>query len=46
MKLRLTERTLDRVALPANKPQLLLWDKELPGFGVVVGRRCSTFVAN
>lgn len=46
MKLRLTERTLDRVALPANKPQLLVWDKELPGFGVVVGRKCSTFVTN
>jgi len=46
MKLRLTERTLDRVALPASKPQLLVWDKELPGFGVVIGRKSSTFVAN
>ncbi len=46
MKLRLTERTLDRVVLPTNKPQLLVWDKELPGFGVVIGRKCSTFVTN
>ena len=32
--------------LPAAKPQLLVWDHEVPGFGVVVGRRIATFIAN
>jgi hypothetical protein len=38
MKIKLTEKSLDRVALPAGKPQLIVWDNEVPGFGVVVGR--------
>ncbi len=46
MKLKLTEKSLDRVKLPAGKAQLLVWDEEVPGFGVVVGRRLSTFIAN
>lgn len=46
MKLKLNEKTLDRVVLPAGKPQLLVWDEELPGFGVVIGRRTATFIAN
>ncbi len=46
MNLRLTENSLDRVKLPPSKSQLLVWDEEVPGFGVVVGRRLMTFVAN
>ncbi|MBA3462109.1 MAG: integrase family protein [Deltaproteobacteria bacterium] len=46
MNLRLNEKSLDRVALPAGKAQLIVWDDEVPGFGVVVGRRLSTFIAN
>ncbi|MBL9014860.1 MAG: integrase family protein [Myxococcales bacterium] len=46
MNLRLNEKSLDRVALPAGKAQLIVWDEEVPGFGVVVGRRLSTFIAN
>jgi integrase len=46
MNLRLTEKSLDRVALPAGKAQLIVWDEEVPGFGVVVGRRLATFIAN
>ncbi len=46
MKLKLTEKALDRVSLPAGKPQLIVWDEEVPGFGVVIGRRVSTFIAN
>ncbi len=46
MNLRLTEKSLDRVALPAAKAQVIVWDEEVPGFGVVVGRRLMTFIAN
>lgn len=46
MNLRLNEKSLDRVTLPAGKAQLIVWDEEVPGFGVVIGRRLSTFIAN
>ena len=46
MKLRLTEKALDRVTLAAEDVQLIAWDEEVPGFGVVMGRRLSTFIAN
>lgn len=46
MKIKLTEKSLDRVALPASKAQLIVWDNEVPGFGVVIGRLGSTFIAN
>lgn len=46
MKIKLTEKSLDRVALPAKKPQVIVWDNEVLGFGVVVGRLGSTFVVN
>ena len=46
MNLRLTEKSLDRVSLPAGKAQVIVWDEEVPGFGVVVGRRLATFIAN
>lgn len=46
MNLRLNEKSLDRVALPHGKAQLIVWDEEVPGFGVVIGKRLSTFIAN
>lgn len=46
MRLQLTEKSLNKVSLPAGKPQLIVWDEEVPGFGVVIGRRISTFIAN
>jgi hypothetical protein len=46
MKRKLTEKVLDRMTVPAGKAQLVVWDQELPGFGVVVGRNTTTFVAN
>lgn len=46
MKMKLTEKAIDRLVVPASKAQLVVWDHEVPGFGVVVGRRTSTFVAN
>jgi hypothetical protein len=44
--LHLTEKSLDRVVLPANKAQVIVWDEEVPGFGVVIGRRLTTLIAN
>jgi integrase len=46
MNIHLTEKSLDRVVLPADKAQLIVWDEEVPGFGVVIGRRLMTFIAN
>lgn len=46
MKRKLTEKVLDRMTVPAGRPQLVVWDQELPGFGVVVGKNTITFVAN
>jgi len=46
MKMKLTEKAIDRLVVPASKAQLVVWDHEVPGLGVVVGRRTSTFVAN
>lgn len=46
VNLKLNEKTLERVMLPAGKKQLIVWDEELPGFGIVIGRRIATFVAN
>src|SRR5262245_45589528 len=40
------EKTLDRMVVPPGEQQLVVWDDELPGFGVVVGKRSITFVAN
>lgn len=42
----LTENALDRMSVPHGKPQLIVWDDELPGFGVVVGKKTITFIAN
>lgn len=45
MRLKLTERSLAGLELPADKPQLIAWDSELSGFGVVVGKTARTFIA-
>jgi hypothetical protein len=46
MNRKLSEKTLDRLAVPADKQQLIVWDDELPGFGAVVGKKIVTFIAN
>ena len=46
MNLRMTEASLNKLRPPAGKAQLVVWDEEVPGFGVVVGQRVMTFVAN
>jgi integrase len=45
MKLKLTEKSVAAIELPEDKPQLVVWDTELVGFGVVVGRQNRTFIA-
>src|SRR5690349_17520210 len=45
MKVKLTEKSLAAIELPEDKPQLVVWDTELVGFGVVVGRQNRTFIA-
>lgn len=44
MKTKLTEKTLAAIALPAGKPQIIVWDSDLTGFGVVVGKLARTFI--
>lgn len=46
MNLRMTEALLNKLRPHAGKAQLVVWDEEVPGFGVVVGQRVMTFVAN
>lgn len=45
MATKLTDRYVAELTLPDGRPQLVEWDSELTGFGVVVGRRRRTFVA-
>lgn len=45
MPTKLTDRTVMELTLPEGKAQLVEWDSEMTGFGVVVGRRLRTFVA-
>src|SRR5689334_17938419 len=45
MKLELTEKSVASIELPDDKPQVIVCDTELVGFGVVVGRQNRTFVA-
>ena len=45
MKVKLTERSLGTIELPADKPQVVVWDTEVVGFGVVVGKQTRTFIA-
>lgn len=44
MTTKLTDRSVIELTLPDGRPQLVEWDSELTGFGVVVGRRSRTFV--
>lgn len=42
--MKLTDKAIAAIELPAGKAQLVVWDSELAGLGVVVGRRVRTFV--
>ena len=44
MMLKLTDKSVAGITLPDGVPQVVEWDSELKGFGVVVGRRRRTFV--
>src|SRR5688572_16659561 len=44
MSTKLSERVLDKVELADDQQQLVLWDEELPCFGVVIGKKRATFV--
>lgn len=46
MKIHLTDDTLRSLNLPDDKPQVVVFDTKLTGFGVVVGRRSTTFIIN
>lgn len=46
MKQHLTDDTLRALKPPADKPQLIVFDTKLTGFGVVVGQRSTTFIVN
>lgn len=37
---------VSEIKLPEGRPQLIVWDGELAGFGVVVGRTQRTFIFN
>lgn len=45
MKLKLTDTSVAAIELPEDKPQVVVWDTEVVGFGVVVGRQNRTFIA-
>lgn len=45
MRIKLTDTTVAAIKLPADKPQLVVWDDRDTGFGVVVGARSRTFIA-
>lgn len=42
--LKLTEKALAEVAIPDGKTRVTIWEKSLPGFGIVVGRRSWVFI--
>lgn len=46
MKQHLTDDTLRSLKPPVDKPQLVVFDTKLTGFGVVVGQRTTTFIIN
>ena len=46
MKQHLTDDTLRTLQLEAGRAQLVVFDTELKGFGVVVGQRTTTFIVN
>lgn len=45
-KIRLTEKVLAAIELPEDTPQILVWDTDVAGFGVVIGKQNRTFIAN
>ncbi len=46
MHVKISDRTLDRLKLPPDKAQMVVFDEELPGFGVVVGRTATSYIVN
>ena len=46
MHVKISDRTLDRLKLPEGKTQLVVFDEDLPGFGVVIGRTATSFIVN
>lgn len=46
MKQHLTDDTLRALKAPDDRPQLIVFDTKLTGFGVVVGQRTTTFIVN
>lgn len=46
MKIQISDETLRDLKPPDDKPQLLVFDTKLTGFGVVVGQRMTTFIIN
>lgn len=42
---KLNDQRIGAIELPPGRAQLVVWDDELTGFGVVVGKRARTFVA-
>src|SRR5262249_25893993 len=45
MKLKLAEKSVAAITLPEGVAQVVVWDTELIGFGVVIGRQNRTFIA-
>jgi integrase len=46
MYAKISDRVLDQLVIPPGKAQLSVWDEELRGFGVIVGRTSQSFVVN
>lgn len=46
MKQLLSDDTLRALKPPEDRPQLIVFDTKLTGFGVVVGQRSTTFIVN
>lgn len=46
MQIRFSKETIDRLELPADRPQLVAWDTKTRGLGLVVGRTRRTFVCD
>ncbi len=45
MKRRFNEKSVAALALPPGKAQLVVWDTEVTGFGLVIGKETRTFIA-
>lgn len=46
MRIRLTKQSIEALAVPGDKVQLLAWDTEQRGLGIVVGKAAKTFVVD